>query len=142
LPRALRLPSPYLGESLIRHYEQRDGIWVAVDGGKVVGFVDVEWGPEEGLAWIRYVVVDASRRRLGIGGRLLERALERARRRGMTRAMCVVDVKNDPAIQFFQRWGFVPAGYNEAYLSDGNIAIYLARPLRRRIFSSGGSEEG
>ncbi len=133
LPRPMRLPSPQLGESLIRHYEQRDGIWVAVDEGQVVGCVDVDWGPEEGLAWIRHLIVDVSRRREGIGSRLLERALDAAARRGLTRAMCIVDMRNDPAIQFLRRRGFAPSGYNDAYLSEGNIALYLSRLLRRRL---------
>ncbi len=133
LPRAMRLSSPQLGESLVRHYEQRDGIWVAVEEGHVLGCVDVDWGPEEGLAWIRHLIVDISRRQEGIGSRLLERVLDAAARRGLTRIMCVVDTRNDPAIQFLRQRGFTPAGYNDAYLSEGNIALYMVRLLRRRI---------
>ncbi len=133
LPRVMRLPYPPLGDSLVRRYEERDGIWVAVERGQVIGFVEIVWGLEEGLAWIHHLIVEQPYRRRGVGTRLLEKALYSARERGLNRVMCVVDVKNDPAIGFLKSRGFETSGYNDAYFDMGDIALYLARSLRRRL---------
>jgi len=131
LPRPMRVTYLDLGESLRTHYEANDGIWVAVDGGQVLGFVDVDWYPDQGLAWIMHLVVDRPWRRRGIGRALLTRALRAAVDRGMDRAMAAVNTKNDPAVSFLQKHGFAYAGYNDAFLPRGDIAIYLARTLGR-----------
>ncbi len=131
LPRTMRLPYPPLGDSLIRRYEERDGLWVAVDGGQVVGFVEMVWDAGDGVAWLHHLVVDRERRRQGVGSALLWRAAQAARERGLDRVLAVVNVKNDPAIQFLQNNGFTCVGYNEAHFSHGDIAMYMARSLAR-----------
>jgi len=133
LPRELRLPYPPLGDSLIKRYEERNGIWVAVERSQVIGFVEVAWEPDESLAWLRHLVVDRPYRQRGVGTRLLERAMQSAMEAGLNRMMCVVNVKNDPAIQFLTNRGFTTSGYNDAYFGTGDIALYLSCSLRRRV---------
>jgi len=133
LPRAMRLSYPPLGDSLIRRYEERKGLWVAVEQGHVIGFAEVDGEPEEGLAWLRHLIVDRPHRGRGVGTRLLEKAMQSALDAGLNRMMCVVNAKNDPAIQFLKNRGFTTSGYNDAYFRSGDIALYLVRPLRRRM---------
>lgn len=133
LPRPARLPYPPLGDALMRRYEQRDGIWVALERGVVRGFVLVVWDDEERLAWLRHLVVDRDARGRGIGSALLLRAARAAADRGLTRMVVAVSVKNDPAIQFLRHHGFSCVGYNEIHFGGGELAVYLGRTLRRWV---------
>lgn len=131
LPRPARLPYPPLGEMLMRRYEDRNGLWVAVVRGEVVGFALTLWDEEERAAWLRHLVVDRQHRRARVGSALLLRAAREAAERGMTRMLAAVSVKNDPAIQFFRHHGFACVGYNEAHFAGGDFALYFGRALRR-----------
>ncbi len=133
LPRPARLPYPPLGDALMRRYEQRDGIWVALEQGRVQGFVLALWDDEERLAWLRHLVVDRGARRQGMGSALLVRAARAAADRGLTRMVVAVSVKNDPAIQFLRRHGFSCVGYNEIHFGGGEFALYFGRTLRRWV---------
>jgi creatinine amidohydrolase len=83
LPAALRLKelagwnqTEYDWRFLLRH--QPESCFAAVHNGQVVGTATViHYGPE--LAWIGMVLVDPQFRRMGIGRRLLQHALENAR---------------------------------------------------------------
>ncbi len=131
LPRTMKLRYPPLGDSLMRHYEQRDALWVAVERGVVVGFVLIVPDGTTGVAWIRHLVVDRPQRRRGLGTALLERAVHAIAERGADRVVVAINAKNDPGIQFFLHHRFEISGYNEAHFGRGDIAMYLSRSLRR-----------
>ncbi len=133
LPRPARLPYPPLGDILMRRYQDRDGVWVAVMRGEVVGFVLALWDEEERVAWLRHLIVDRTYRRQGVGSALLLRAARGAADRGMTRMVVPVSVKNDPAVQFLQHHGFSCIGYNEVHFVTGDFALYFGRALRRWV---------
>lgn len=133
LPRPMRIPYPPMGESLRRRYEAKDGLWVAVDQGRVVGFIEAQWDPDTGMASVHHLVVDRHWRRQGIGSALLRRAAQAARDRGMDRMVAQVNAKNDPAVQFLRAHGFEFVGYHEAFFPSGDIALYLARPISRWV---------
>ena len=133
LPRPVRLPYPPLSDLLMRRYEERDGIWVALEGGRVQGFVLAEWDTDEQLAWLRHLVVDRRARRRGIGSALLTRAARAAADRGLTRMVVAVSVKNDPGIRFLRHHGFTCVGYNGILFASGEYALYFGRALQRWV---------
>jgi ribosomal-protein-alanine N-acetyltransferase len=51
----------------------------------------------------------------GLGFRLLERAIDRARRDGATRMLLEVRAANEPAIAFYRRFGFSQIGLRRGY---------------------------
>jgi len=63
-----------------------------------------------------YMGVVPARRRRGIGGLLLRRALEQCRARNARRLTVVVDERNAPARRLYERFGFVRVTQREAYL--------------------------
>ncbi len=69
-------------------YGQHDELWLARDGGDIVGACDVGWPLLDNLdnAWVD-ILVDLSHRRRGIGRALFEHAVGRARAAGRTRMM-------------------------------------------------------
>lgn len=81
---------------------------VAECGGRQVGFVRLDCGPDR-IAEITLVVAPEARRR-GLGRTLFLAALAQARRRWLWRLVAVVDLGNQPALTFFQELGFEPDG--------------------------------
>ena len=76
-------------------------VFLAVDGGTVVGYIDVTKNNEENEPFDFLVREDC--RRKGWGRKLLYQAIETNRPKGM---MLVVDVGNDPAIALYRSMGF------------------------------------
>ena len=97
---------------------------VAADGGAPVGFLTL--GPWTALESARHVLlcnglaVDPGRQGEGIGGRLLEAGIERARERGARRLLLRVLATNEPARRLYERHGFAVEGtVRDAFLLDG-----------------------
>lgn len=79
---------------------------VALEGGRVMGCVALEFygARRNGLAEIRSLAVAAEARSAGLGGRLLEAAVKRARHQGTARIFAVTR-----STEFFERHGFLRA---------------------------------
>ena len=76
-------------------------VYLAVDGGTVVGYIDVTWNNEENEPFDFLVREDC--RRKGWGRKLLYKAIEANRPKGM---IIIVDVDNAPAIALYRSMGF------------------------------------
>ena len=80
---------------------ERFRIFLAIDGGRVVGYLDVTHCFEENEPYSLLVLPEYRRR--GFGRKLLAAALERNRPKGM---MLLVDTDNIPAIRLYASMGF------------------------------------
>jgi ribosomal-protein-alanine N-acetyltransferase len=109
------------------HQERGDLILVAAEASEVLGYVDQESQPDQGIAWIHHLVVAPSHRRQGIGTALLARGIQHARQSGLSHVMTVVQSKNYPAIGFLQRSSFLFCGYNERFYRNQDIGLYFVR---------------
>jgi GNAT superfamily N-acetyltransferase len=87
-------------------------ILVARDAGRPVGFayVSVQWSLERGgrVLWVEQLYVLPELREQGIGGRLLQAALDVARGRGCIAAELEVDDSHARAANLYGRAGFRP----------------------------------
>ena len=95
-----------------------------MDGEERVGFLILgPWLPLESaahVAEVRGLGVDPERQGEGIGGRLLEAAIERARSQGRPRIVLRVLSTNPAARRLYERHGFeVEGAYREAFLLEG-----------------------
>ncbi|WP_114855962.1 amino-acid N-acetyltransferase [Brachybacterium sp. YJGR34] len=117
-----------LGKDLVAYFEAVQEFLVAVDEqGTVVGCgaLHVMW---EDLAEVRTLAVHESQRGTGLGHRMLEALLERARRLGLSRVFCLTF-----EVEFFSRHGFEvmseevdPEVYSQLLRSaDEGIAEFL-----------------
>ena len=118
-------PSLYLSLS----QQWTSGFLVAADGadrpvGFLLGVVQIE-----GEGRILMFAVDRPWRTLGLGSRLMQTFLERARQRGLRRATLEVRVSNATAIRFYTRFGFSVVDLLRAYYSDGENGYQMAREL-------------
>ncbi|MFC9241055.1 GNAT family N-acetyltransferase [Streptomyces decoyicus] len=106
---------------------------VAVDEGKVCGFVVV--GVEE---WhhrlvIHEIAVAPAHRGLGVGAALMRRACAYGRRHGARTAWLEASSVNVPAIRAYQRMGFTFCGLDTTLYrgtpSEGETALFMSRAL-------------
>jgi GNAT superfamily N-acetyltransferase len=85
-------------------------VYCAIQAGEVAGMVSILFtvSTAEGgrAAWLEDMVVRRDCRGAGIGRRLLDYAIERARDAGCTRITLLTDAVNSGAIRFYSRAGF------------------------------------
>jgi GNAT superfamily N-acetyltransferase len=93
------------------------------DGRLYAGLSGHTWG---GVAEVRFLWVDESRRGTGIGSRLLEAAEAEARARGCGKIVLSTHSFQAPA--FYRNHGYVPAGEFIGY-PRGHRSIFLEKPL-------------
>lgn len=129
LPREVRVEYPRQGEALPAGWQQRDGFLVAVEDGRVVGYVTLTAQTEHGIAWVGDLVVDRSWRRQGVGTLLLESAIRWARDQRLSRLVIEVQTKNYPAIRFCQSRGLAFCGYNDHYWPSQDIALFFGESV-------------
>jgi ribosomal protein S18 acetylase RimI-like enzyme len=82
------------------------GIFVAVDGERILGFVTTRVDPEAGVGHIPNLVVAADVRRQGLGRRLIEHALDYFRTLGLTLARIETLEQNARGQRLFTSLGF------------------------------------
>ena len=99
-----------------QHSPERRPLWVVEDAGKVIAWLSLNWFNErpayDHTAEVS-VYVDESRRREGLGRRLLSRAIERAPALGLRTLVGLIWGHNEPSLRLFQdlgfeRWGLLP----------------------------------
>ena len=92
-------------------------MYVAVEGQTVVGWADIAPVeiPECAHRGVLGMGVLASRRRAGLGGKLLEACLTHAPRSGIEKVELTVYTSNVPAIALYRKHGFTEMGVNRDY---------------------------
>ncbi|QLD89392.1 GNAT family N-acetyltransferase [Natronomonas salina] len=110
-------------------------LFVVEDGGTVVGFADVELGPEAAIQWLH---VDPEHRGLGAGTRLFERAQAAAADRDLPVVARVLS-ENEEGKGFPERFGLRRSGraklevgsedlFEEVYAEDGVLETVAGEP--------------
>ncbi len=95
--------------------------------GELLGFA-VYWHVVDEIHVIN-VVVDAARRRRGIGRWLMEDLLLFAREKGATRVLLEVRAGNAPAQALYAAFGFRTFNVRRAYYADGEDALEMELAL-------------
>lgn len=94
-------------------YELGEHALIADDGGEVIGFLlgfVSAGGPADAgggrVAYVHLVGIHPDHRRRGVGKRLYEVFLERAKQAGAERAKAITNVGNEGSIEFHRALGF------------------------------------
>lgn len=124
LPRPQEINYPFSSEEQVKRWYVADYFGVAESEEEVCGYVTVTLDKLETVGWLSDVVVAPSWRRKGYGSYLVAMANQWAGQQGVQRLLTAVSTKNYPAIEFFQKNGFVFCGYNER-LHPGDIMVFL-----------------
>jgi len=94
--------------------DENNALWVAVDGARVVGVMQLTIIPSltyqgRPRALIEGVRVAADMRSAGIGRQMFEGAIERARAAGCTMVQLTTDKARPDALRFYETLGFRPS---------------------------------
>lgn len=87
-----------------------ENMWVAEHGGEIVGMVGIMRNNDDE---IEPLVVGSEHRNRGIGSKLLEHAIDKAREMGITYLSIRPVARNHEAISLFYRTGFSKLGHIE-----------------------------
>jgi mycothiol synthase len=91
--------------------------WLALEGGQAVGVLLVTEMPDSGDWDLSYLGVVPAARRRGFGREMVLKALVEAKAAGIRRVTLSVDNRNNPALQLYRGFGFVPFDRREVYLA-------------------------
>lgn len=130
LPREMRVNYPRQGEELLAGWQRRDGFMVAVEEGRICGYVALTEENEHSVARVGDLVVDRRWRRQGVGTALLRTAAQWGRDQELGWLVIEVQTKNYPAIRLCQSRGLIFCGYNDHYWPSRDIALFFGESLR------------
>ena len=113
---------------------------VAVDEGKLVGLLDMEFMPWNNTVFLWNLMIDLDYRRQGLGRRLWHRGVEYAQELGARAIMIETQNTNVAACRFYLRMGCQLVGLHEAqYANDAvakdsviEFAVFLAHFFQHR----------
>jgi ribosomal-protein-alanine N-acetyltransferase len=117
-------PWPY---SAFESFVDEPGFLVAVDGGRVVGYVVADVTPNFGrdIGHVKDLAVAPDARGHGVGRTLLERALLTLSANGASVVKLEVRESNDPARSLYRDVGFEPLRRVARYYEDGEDALVM-----------------
>ncbi len=107
--------------------ENPDLSFVAVKGGKVIGYVQA--GVCGSTAVVEDLAVGTEYQGKGVGEKLLRKELEALRRRNVRLVFAEVHNKCASAIPFYYKFGFRIVGFQQDYFGFGHDAIILKLEL-------------
>lgn len=104
-----------------------DGRWYVgvVVGGTLAGYAGLWFDGFD--AQVMTIGTDERFQGRGLGRRMLENLLDRARTLGAAVVLLEVRVDNDPAIHLYESVGFEKLGMRRAYYQPGNIDAWTMR---------------
>lgn len=129
LPRPMRVKYPRDPQLLADEWIMRSGFIVAVNDGRVIGYMAFMDGPSPNSAWATDLVVGQSERRQGVGTKLVNAGIQWCRDRGLSRIYMEMQSKNFPAISIAKKTGLRFAGYSDNYFPDQDIALFFSMDL-------------
>ena len=102
---------------------------VAARGRKLCGYMIACIGGRAAAnrAELVSIALDPEIRGKGIASALMDSTLRRLRRRGVVRLLLMVKVTNQPAIAFYERYGFTRSRIVRRYYEDGADGWFMAK---------------
>ncbi len=97
----------------------------------ILGYIGVSVDRTRHLAWITTHAVQLDFRRQGVGSELLSEARNWADRHRMRSLLVELEIKNYPAINYFQKNDFFFCGYNNAFYATREIALFFGKRLEK-----------
>lgn len=96
-----------LAEFVARLRDDRDGLWLALDGARTVGAIVIDGGDgQRPGARLRWFILDPAYHGQGVGRRLMQAAMEFCRARGHAQVYLMTFAGLDAARRIYEAWGF------------------------------------
>ncbi len=127
-------------EFLLHYNPQKDRLWCAEHNGKIIGCIGIVG--REKRAQLRWFLIEPLYRGIGLGKKLLNRALEFAGERGYESIYLDTTADLEKAIGLYQRAGFVKTGEKPNNLwREGLMELELSMDLGAGRANRPGMEE-
>ncbi len=97
----------------------------------ILGYIGISVDSTRHLAWITTHAVEQDYRRQGVGSQLLSEARTWADRQRLRSLLVELQIKNYPAINYFQKNHFFFCGYNNAFYATREIALFFGKRLEK-----------
>jgi ribosomal-protein-alanine N-acetyltransferase len=127
--------SPRSVESDLEHLGVSRLIDVAIDRGRVVGYVSLMYAGDSGD--LLRIAVAVTHRRLGLASRMLTRILDRAREQNLQQVLLEVSADNDAALALYAGHGFAEIDRRSEYYPSGEAAVVMRVLLNTRTRNEG-----
>lgn len=130
LPKRDRIAFQSVAPEVLEAYVRRNDVLVATIDNRIVGYLCLD--ADAGLSCLRLCQggVQPDQRRKGVGSALAASAEMIAKKRGLRRITVAIQAKNEPAIAFIRKQGYVPGGYEEFYFPNLEIALFYSKMIR------------
>ena len=79
---------------------------------------------------IRYISIDPSYKRRGLGKKLIYKILEECKNENIKRIFLEVSLKNEPACSFYDYFGFQTVSIRKKYYKDGSDALLKEKNVK------------
>ena len=96
---------------------------VAEEAGQICGYIGMYVSLDEGE--ITNVAVASNKRGAGVGGLLLQKTIELARKREIVQIVLEVRVSNQPAIHLYEKYGFEHCGIRRGFYDFPKEDAYI-----------------
>lgn len=129
-----RLPRPITtgpgnAEPLELLWSRAADVLVAEDAQGIGGYLVLTLSHDAPSVTIARLVVAPVARRAGVGGLLLRAAMQWGQAMQLELLVAHCAARNDPAVNFYIRYGMRFSGYSEAFYPRGEIALFWRRAL-------------
>lgn len=130
LPRSISFSYPRNPLILAEDWTKRSMLYTALLDQELVGYVSLIERGVDSAVYVTDLVVNAAKRRLGVGSALLTAVQDWAAARSLRQVILEMQSKNLPAIRFSQKFGYEFCGYNDHYYLTQDVALFFAKPLK------------
>ncbi|WKZ35341.1 MAG: GNAT family N-acetyltransferase [Anaerolineales bacterium] len=130
LPRSITVEYPHNQFALADDWVRKSMMYTAFIDRDPVGYISLLERGTASVVWITDIVVDAARRRQGVGSALLAAGQEWAESRSHRRLILEMQSKNVPVIRLAQKFGYEFCGYNDHYYINQDVALFFAKALK------------
>lgn len=123
-----------LADYLVEDLRCWDEGFVAIDGGRVVGFAASRFSEWNSRLTLCHMYVDGSARRLGVGTALLHAIMNGEGATSAQHVWLETQTDNVPAIRAYERMGFRLVGLDQTLYGDrpgADTAVFMSRPISR-----------
>lgn len=112
----------YLEEDLFDEYREGSEVYIAEVNGVEAGIMVIQEMSWNNTFTITDLYVQSEYKGQGIGRRLIDLAINRAKEQGARSVVVETQTSNYPAIQFYLKNDFTIAGFNKISYSNGDIS--------------------
>ena len=126
LPRLMEVDLPYDLKAVDYLFEKADYVYLICYQEQILGYVCLSLNADSSVLSVDHFLIHHQVRQQGIGSLLMKTIKQIASHHHCRRLRFMAQTKNNPAIMFVQKQGFIYSGYDDQYYGNGDIALIFS----------------